>query len=128
MKRYPDVWIGLISHLRKAPNTAKSFESGKMPTVDDIRGSGSIKQIAFDIIAFARDTVAAEEVARNTVEIMILKCRWNGNTGPAGAAAYDTPTGRMKSATAFVKVVQMEAQQSFTPKPLVGKSNESPAF
>jgi len=55
VKRYPDVWIGLVSHLRKVQSGTKSFEEGKLPSLDDIRGSGSIKQISFDIIAFARD-------------------------------------------------------------------------
>lgn len=104
VKRYPDVWIGLISHLRKAPNTGKSFESGKMPTVDDIRGSGSVKQITFDIVATSRDTTADDPLVRNSVEFMVLKCRWNGDTGPAGTAVYDGKTGRMKSTSGFTKV------------------------
>jgi len=38
VKKYPDLWIGLISHLRKAPSGKQSFEDGKLPTMDDIRG------------------------------------------------------------------------------------------
>jgi twinkle protein len=41
VKRHP-VWIGLVSHLRKAQSGGKSFEEGKLPSIDDIRGSGSI--------------------------------------------------------------------------------------
>jgi hypothetical protein len=38
VKRYP-VWIGLVSHLRKTGSgSGKSFEEGKMPTLDDIKG------------------------------------------------------------------------------------------
>ena len=37
VKRH-DVHIGLVSHLRKTPNSGKSFEDGKMPNLDDIRG------------------------------------------------------------------------------------------
>lgn len=37
VKKY-DVWIGLVSHLRKSPNDKKSFEEGRMPTLDDIKG------------------------------------------------------------------------------------------
>lgn len=33
-----NIYIGLISHLRKTPNQGKSFEEGKLPTLDDIRG------------------------------------------------------------------------------------------
>jgi DNA-binding transcriptional regulator WhiA len=37
VKKHP-VWIGLVSHLRKAPNGKQSFEEGKLPTIDDIKG------------------------------------------------------------------------------------------
>ena len=46
-----NVWLGLISHLRKAMG-GKSFEEGNAASIDDIKGSGSIKQISFDIISF----------------------------------------------------------------------------
>ena len=129
VKRYPDVWIGLISHLRKAPLGGKSFESGKMPTIDDIRGSGSVKQIAFDIFAFARDTTAEDPIVRCTVDYAVLKCRWNGNTGPAGRALYDSETGRMKETSSFEKVVQVTAPQSGTFKALPnGTKTTSPPF
>jgi len=38
VKKYPDVWIGLVSHLRKTPNDKKSFEDGRLPSLDDIKG------------------------------------------------------------------------------------------
>ena len=48
-----------FSHLRKAPGGGmSSFEEGKLASIDDIKGSGSIKQISFDIVAFARNLVA----------------------------------------------------------------------
>lgn len=96
-KRYPDVWIGLVSHLRKAPaGGGKSFEEGRIPSIDDIRGSGSVKQIAFDIIAFARDLTATEERIRNTILMRSLKSRHTGLTGDVAGAVYDYPTGRLR--------------------------------
>lgn len=95
VKRH-DVWIGLVSHLRKTTNTGKAFEEGRMPNLDDIKGSGSIKQISFDIIGFARNLMAPDEVDRNTVEMAVLKCRYTGLTGPCEGAYYDYPTGRFK--------------------------------
>lgn len=119
VKRYPDVWIGLISHLRKAPSQGATFESGKMPGIDDIRGSGSIKQISFDIFAFARDTTAASEQERNLVKYAVLKCRWNGNTGPAGRAMFSHKTGRMSAITGGgfeeVEVVQVKSAPPAAP-------------
>jgi len=90
-----NVWIGLISHLRKTDNKGKSFEEGKLPSMDDIRGSGSIKQISHDIIAFARDVGAENEELRNIIKTKVLKCRYTGLTGPSGNLSYNFDTGRL---------------------------------
>lgn len=94
VKRHP-VWIGLVSHLRKAPSNGKSFEEGKLPSIDDIRGSGSIKQISFDIISFARNLTADKERERNTIKMRILKSRHTGLTGVVKGAYYNYDTGRL---------------------------------
>jgi twinkle protein len=95
VKKYPEVWIGLISHLRKTPGSGASFEEGKMPSLDDIKGSGSIKQISFDVIGFARNLMAETEAEKNVMKFAVLKCRYTGLTGEAGAASYDINTGRL---------------------------------
>ena len=89
-----DVWIGLVSHLRKT-SSGKSFEEGQLPSIDDIRGSGSIKQISFDIIAFARNLTAADEMERNIIKMSVLKARYTGLTGPVPGAYYTHETGRL---------------------------------
>lgn len=94
VQKHP-VWIGLVSHLRKAPSGGKSFEEGKMPSLDDIKGSGSIKQISYDIIAFARNMAAESEEERNTVKMSVLKARTTGQTGPVKSLFYVNETGRM---------------------------------
>jgi len=109
VKRHP-VWIGLVSHLRKAGSGAKSFEEGKLPSIDDIRGSGSIKQVSFDIISFARNLTAADDNERNTILMQILKARQTGLTGRVNNVKYSYDTGRlsacdsMDDADAFEKV------------------------
>ena len=100
VKRH-NVWLGLISHLRKASTQGKSFEEGKLASIDDIKGSGSIKQISFDIIAFARNLVAEEEGERNTIHFRVLKSRFTGLTGDAGTAVYDVRTTRLKQGGGF---------------------------
>jgi twinkle protein len=90
-----NVWLGLISHLRKSPGGGKSFEEGNLASIDDIKGSGSIKQISFDIIAFARNLVSENTNERNTIKFRVLKSRFTGLTGTAGAATYDSDTGRL---------------------------------
>ena len=90
-----NVWLGLISHLRKSQSGASSFEEGKFASIDDIKGSGSIKQISFDIISFARNLVADDPTDRNTIRFRVLKSRFTGLTGNAGAAVYNINTTRL---------------------------------
>ena len=56
--------------------------------------SGSIKQISFDIIAFARNLQEEDDFQRNVIEMAVLKCRYTGLTGPAGSSYYNFDTGR----------------------------------
>ena len=97
VKGFP-IWLGIISHLRKTGSGGKSFEEGHMASMDDIKGSGSIKQISFDIIAFSRNMVAENNEERNTIRFRVLKARFTGYTGDAGAARYDPSTKRLKRA------------------------------
>ena len=90
-----NIWLCLISHLRKAPGGGASFEEGKLASIDDIKGSGSIKQISFDIVAFARNLIADNETERNTIKFRVLKSRFTGLTGSAGSAVYSNKTGRL---------------------------------
>lgn len=92
------VWVGLVSQLRKTGggDKGKSFEEGRMPSLDSIKGSGSIKQISFDVIAFARDMGEADDTLRNTIRMSVLKARVTGLTGPVDGALYHYPTGRLK--------------------------------
>ena len=97
VKRHPTVWIGLVSHLRKVQGGGKSFEEGRLPNLDDIRGSGSIKQISFDVIAFARNLNAQAELERNTIKMAILKARRTGLTGRVNDVKYSYDTGRLSA-------------------------------
>ena len=91
-----NIWLGLVSHLRKASG-GRSFEEGNAASIDDIKGSGSIKQISFDIISFSRNLVAESEDERNIVKFRVLKSRFTGLTGDAGAATYDISTSRLRN-------------------------------
>ena len=94
-----NVWLGIVSHLRKSGGGA--FEEGNMASIDDIKGSGSIKQISFDIIAFSRNLVAANPADRNKIEFSVLKSRYTGLTGPAGISKYNQVTGRLEKGDGF---------------------------
>lgn len=90
-----NIWIGLVSHLRKTLAGGHAFESGHMPSLDDIRGSGSIKQISFDVIAFARNLNAEDEIERNLIKMAVLKSRYTGLTGNVEGCVYIHETGRL---------------------------------
>ena len=90
-----NIWLGIVSHLRKGDSQKKPFEEGRLPTMDDIKGSGSIKQISFDIIGFTRNSVAEDENERNTILFRVLKARFTGRTGNAGRCTYDPKTSRL---------------------------------
>lgn len=92
-----DICLILVSHLRKTNNMQKSFEEGKMPSMDDIKGSGSIKQISMDIIAFCRNMIAEDEVERNTIRMRVLKCRCTGLTGDVEGTFYEHKSGRLRN-------------------------------
>lgn len=93
-----DIVIFLVVHLRKAQQ-GKSFEEGHVPTSDDLRGSGSIKQLSWDVIALSRNQQEQDSRKRNTSGVHVLKCRFTGRTGPAGHVFFDEMTGRMLEAT-----------------------------
>lgn len=80
----------LISHLRKSGVGGKSFEEGAVPSEDDLKGSGSLKQISFDIIGVSRNKMHEDEYERNVSQIHVMKCRETGNTGRADRLYWDS--------------------------------------
>jgi twinkle protein len=97
-----DVYVGLVSHLRKTGASSKAFEEGQLPNLDDIKGSGSTKQISMDILAFARDMTSEEESDRNRILMSVLKCRHTGLTGPVEGMIYNYKTGRLTRESEYV--------------------------
>jgi twinkle protein len=116
VKRH-DVWLGIVSHLRKQGTESKSFEEGAVPTEDDLKGSGSLKQIPFDTIAFSRNKYAKTEHARNTVKLHVLKCRTTGRTGYANKASFKEATGRLEYIEENVEELEeLEQDEEFITK------------
>ncbi|WP_421868803.1 DnaB-like helicase C-terminal domain-containing protein [Pararhizobium sp.] len=90
------IYIGLISHLRKPPGNGKSFEQGAVPSLDDLRGSGGIKQLSHGVYAISRDQQATDPEVRNTSTVTVLKCRKTGRTGTADFLTFSDATGRIE--------------------------------
>jgi twinkle protein len=93
------VWICVVSHLRKVKSGEESFESGAPISEDDLKGSGSLKQISFQTIALSRNKLADNPEVRHTTRIYLLKDRKTGNTGSAGAYKFNVQTGRLDEVT-----------------------------
>lgn len=94
VQRY-NVWFGVVSHLRKVKSGEESFESGARVFEDDLKGSGSLKQVSFQTIALSRNKMAENEKKRHETTVWLLKDRKTGNTGPAGRYRFDYKTGRL---------------------------------
>jgi len=94
LMNYP-VHIALIAHLRKTSNDSKSFEEGAMPSLDDIKGSGSLKQVPCDIVAFTRNMSSDDVNIRNKIMMRVLKARETGNTGNCAPTFFNKETGRI---------------------------------
>jgi len=90
-----EVVIFLVVHLKKAPQ-GQSFEQGFIPSLDDLRGSGSLKQLSWDVIALSRNQQHPSEFCANTTRVTVLKCRFTGRTGEADYLHFSDSTGRMK--------------------------------
>jgi twinkle protein len=100
----------VVSHLRKTGIGSVSYEEGADVTEDSLKGSGSLKQIAFQIIAFSRNKYAETEDERNQVRISVLKNRFTGRTGYAGTASYNETTGRLKNNKARADEFEIEEE------------------
>ena len=87
-----------ISHLRKVGGGDKSFEDGGDISMDDLRGSGSLKQISAQVIALSRNLSAENDLERHTVKVKVLKDRFTGATGWAGCFLFNHKSGRLEVA------------------------------
>lgn len=83
----------LISHLRVPQGQKSAHEEGGRVTLNQLRGSGSIKQLSDNIVAIERDQQAEEP---NMSNIRVLKNRLFGVTGLADACKYNIVTGRLQ--------------------------------
>lgn len=86
-----DVSLIVVSHMRK-PSIANPHNVNEY----DLKGSGSINQIAFNTILLSRDKMSEDEYTRNSTQVQVVKCRRTGITGSAGWLYYNSMTGRLE--------------------------------
>lgn len=87
----------LVSHLRSPEG--KAHEEGGVTSLNQLRGSRSIGQLSDTVIGIERNQ--QDESKKHTSSIRVLKCRWNGQTGPACEVIYDPKTGRLRESNVF---------------------------
>ncbi len=108
-----DCFIGLVVHLNN--NTQTPFENGGAITINNLRGSGGIKQLSDSIIALSRNQQAESELERNTTKVSVLKNRYTGETGISDHIFYNGFTGKFEKASevSFDDNKQDEKKYSF---------------
>lgn len=84
----------VISHLKKTSGE-KAFEEGGIISLDDLRGSGTLKQLPDEVIALERNQQAEDEAERNLIKIRVLKNRFAGSTGLAGYLHWEKDRHRL---------------------------------
>lgn len=85
----------VISHLKKTMNKDNSFEEGGIISLDDLRGSGTLKQLPDEVLALERNQQAEDEEVRNMIKIRVLKNRFAGTTGLAGYLYWNKDKHRL---------------------------------
>lgn len=83
-------------HLRKSPNQTTTHEEGNKVTMDDLKGSSTIKQMASTIISVERNGQDPDPIKANTSIIRVLKNRAYGTKGICTAVYYDKDTTRLQ--------------------------------
>jgi twinkle protein len=84
----------VVSHLKR-PDNGRGHEEGAATSLSQLRGSGSIGQLADMVLGLERSAQHEDPIERNTTRIRVIKSRYNGETGLACAVLYNRDTGRM---------------------------------
>lgn len=106
--------IVVVSHLRKGDTKSTPFEQGGTISLDDLRGSGTLKQIPDTILALERNQQADTEDVKNTMKLRVLKCRFTGNTGLAGYLRFNKTTNTIEDVDPLeIKVEEEDTKCQF---------------
>lgn len=88
--------LQVISHVRKSDSSRKPAEEGGRVKIDDLKGSGAVKQWANNIIALERNQQASDIDEARTTTVRILKCRGVGkNVGQTVRVKYLPETAQL---------------------------------
>ena len=102
----------VISHLRKTDTKSTPFEQGGVIAMDDLRGSGSLKQLPDTVLAVERNQQDADEERQNLLRLRLLKCRFTGETGLADAIRFNRKTNRLEEIDPLEQPVEKEEKEN----------------
>jgi twinkle protein len=86
-----------IVHLKRSQG--KNFNEGGHISLNDMRGSASIEQLSFNVLAVERDQ--QDEDQKLYAILRSLKCRITGETGEADTLKWNKEKGRYEVSSAF---------------------------
>jgi twinkle protein len=93
--------VGVICVVHLSRNKTKgSFNEGASISLNDLRGSGALEQLSWNVWGLERDQQSEGE--ENVSRIRVLKCREIGYTGVADVCNYSFTTGRLLPTTVDV--------------------------
>ncbi|NQZ19987.1 MAG: DNA primase, partial [Bdellovibrionales bacterium] len=97
--------LQVISHVRKSDNSRKPAEEGGRVKIDDLKGSGAVKQWSNFVIALERNQQSEDADEARTTTVRILKARGAGkNVGKTVKVKYLPETATLVQADeAFVE-------------------------
>jgi twinkle protein len=85
--------VEAVCHLTKPDG--QPFEEGGQISLKDLRGSGSLYQLADGCLGYERNQQALDPEEANTIVVRSLKDRFAGVTGIVNALRYSPTTGRL---------------------------------
>jgi twinkle protein len=79
-----------VVHLKRS-TSGKNFNEGDMISLNDLRGSASLEQLSFNVLAAERDQ--QDEKTKLYATLRSLKCRVTGETGEADTLKWNKTKG-----------------------------------
>jgi twinkle protein len=89
--------VGVIAIVHLKRSNGKDFNGGDQISLNDLRGSASLEQLSFNVLALERDQQNEEE--KLYAQIRSLKCRITGETGEADLLKWNIAKGCYEVAT-----------------------------
>jgi twinkle protein len=91
--------VGVIAIVHLKRSQGKDFNKGGQISLNDLRGSASIEQLSFNVLALERDQ--QDESKKLFAQMRSLKCRVTGETGEADRLKWNIEKGCYEVASPF---------------------------